>query len=326
MKISLIVTHYQEPTEVIQPFFDSLSLQQGIDFEDLEILLVQDGKTAFLSPEWFKRYKYPVRFIECPKQGVSACRNRGMDEAAGDYIMFCDCDDMFCNVFGLHLLFSGVQDEPDVVGSKFVEENKIIAPYKLVGHDNDMTFIHGKIFRRQYLIDQKIRFHEDQTKHEDSPFVFLAYQCTKNSKYINTPFYCWRWNPHSVMRSYGSQQALITTYKDLMRTKDLLITDMKAHGLETKKFVAKCILDTYYDFNRPEFADKGNEAKINDALRAAEWFYKKYRNEYYENTPSDLAECMMVARNLAYNGGMLVERMTLPQFLAMLMKLSSLKG
>lgn len=323
MKISIIITHYQEPPEVISPLFDSIALQQGIDFEDLEILLIQDGKTDVLEASWFNRYKYPVRIIECVKQGVSACRNRGIKEATGDYLMLCDCDDMFCNVFGLHLLFSGIQDNPDIVGSKFVEENRIVAPYKLIGHDNDMTFIHGKLFRRQYLLDQNILFHEDQTKHEDSPFVFLAYQCTKNAKYINTPFYCWRWNPNSVMRSYGRNNALISTYTDLMLTKDRLISDMKAHGCETKRFVAKCILDTYYDFNRPEFTEQKNEDKINDALNAAKDFYIKYRDEYYSNEPSELAECMAVARNMAYNGGMHVERMTLPQFLGILMKLSN---
>ena len=319
--LSIIVTHYQEPTEVIQPLFDSIAIQQGISFDEIEILVVQDGKTAVLDASWFSRYNLPIRYIECPKQGVSACRNRGIDEAVEDYVMFCDCDDMFGNVFGLHLLMSGAQDSPDIIGSKFVEENRIVAPYKLIGHDNDMTFIHGKIFRREYLIENEIRFHEELTKHEDSPFVFLAYQCTTNVKYINTPFYVWKWNPNSVMRSYGVNRALLLTYPDLMRTKDVLISDMQKHGKEVKKFVAKCVLDTYYDFSREEFAKSDNKQAINDALHAAKKFYTKYRATYFQTTAQELAECMMIARNVAYNNGMLCERMTLPQFLGMIQKL-----
>ena len=319
--LSIIVTHYQEPTEVIQPLFDSIAIQQGVNLDEIEILVIQDGKTAVLDGSWFDRYNLPIRFIECPKQGVSACRNRGLDEAVEDYVMFCDCDDMFGNVFGLHLLFSGAQDYPDIINSKFVEENKVIAPYKLIGHDNDMTFIHGKMFKRDYLVAKNIRFHEDLTKHEDSPFVFLAFQLTENVKYINTPFYVWRWNPNSVMRSYGVGKALLHTYVDLMRTKDVLITDMQNRGKDVKKFVAKCLLDTYYDFNRDEFNRPENSAYLNDALRATKRFYTKYRAIYYQNSATELAECMMIARNVAYNNGMLAERMTLPQFLGMIAKL-----
>ena len=37
-------------------------------------------------------------------------------------------------------------------------------------HKNDKTFVHGKFYRRQYLIDYNIRFCDKLTVHEDSYF------------------------------------------------------------------------------------------------------------------------------------------------------------
>lgn len=321
MKLTITITHYNEPWEVCKPLFDSIALQQGIDFGDIQILLVQDGNQGVLERSAIEAYKLPVEFIMRPKTGVSAARNSVFAWGKGEYVMFCDCDDMFCNMFGLHLLLSGIQDKPDIVSSKFVEENKVVAPYKLIGHDNDMTFVHGKIFRRDFLLENKLRFHEDLTRHEDSPFVFLAHQLTTNIKYINTPFYVWKWNPNSVMRSYGVGKALLYTYPDLMKTKETVINDMQSYGLETKKFAAKFMLDTYYDFNRDEFTKAENDEYINNALHAAKRFWLKVKDLYFQNTAAELGEYMMIARSVAYNGGMLAERMTLPQFLALLGKL-----
>ena len=321
MKLSIIITHYKEPPEICLPLWNSLLFQNAINREDIEIIWVQDGEEGTLGAfPWEANCGFEVLHLNLEHGGISKARNAGMDMASGDYIMFCDCDDQFQHAFGLHLMFSAMAKEPDIIGSKFTEENRLVSDYSLIPRENDTTFIHGKAFRKEFLTENGLRFHEDLTKHEDGIFVLMAYRLTTNVQYIHTPFYLWRWNPGSVMRAMGAEKALITTYPDVIRARDYLMQDMKKYGFETRLLVAKSVIDSYYDFQKSEFSDPELVECQRKAKEATYAFYKKYRDEYYSNTPQELAEIMMVSRQLAYSNGMMVERMTLPQFIAYLKK------
>lgn len=70
-------------------------------FRDLEIILVNDGSTDG-SPALCSRYaeREPrIRLITQKNQGVSAARNRGIDEARGEWILFLDADDFITDDF-----------------------------------------------------------------------------------------------------------------------------------------------------------------------------------------------------------------------------------
>lgn len=91
--LSVIVPVYNSE-KYLERCLDSL-LNQGID-GGYEILCVNDGSTDS-SEEILTKYKkaYPdvVHVITQPNGGVIAARNRGLDEAKGKYITFCDNDD-----------------------------------------------------------------------------------------------------------------------------------------------------------------------------------------------------------------------------------------
>lgn len=321
MKLTICITHYQEPFEVVRPMLESLRIQRGIDWRDVEILIAQDGKEGILDPSLYAPYNLPIRALNLAKCGISAARNRGMYEAKGEYIMWCDCDDMFQSVFGLHLILDKISAKcPDIISSKFVEENKYIKPYCLVPHENDTTFVHGKVFRVLWLRKQGLKFHEDLTKHEDGVFVSMALTLSKNTEYIQTPFYLWCWNDQSTMRKDGIKTALLKSYPELMAARMAVLSDMKKRGLDIKIMVVKSVMDAYYDFQKSEFAAPENEEMILKALEAFAHLWQKYRDVYKKADAATLGQVMMASRQLAYSKGMVVERMTLSQFLGSISK------
>ncbi len=91
-KVSVIVPIYNVK-QYLSDMLDSIE-EQKID--ELEVLLVDDGSTdgsdeiAKIHAAKDRRYRY----IRQENAGVSAARNRGIEEATGDYLAFYDADDI----------------------------------------------------------------------------------------------------------------------------------------------------------------------------------------------------------------------------------------
>ena len=118
--LDIIVTHYTEPWETGKKLFDSIMVQECVDFEDINVIIVNDGEDHEL-PEWcFADYPYQIDQMSIPKGGVSRARNAGLDESTADWIMFCDFDDCFSSVFALYLIFCAIhEDKYDTLWASF---------------------------------------------------------------------------------------------------------------------------------------------------------------------------------------------------------------
>lgn len=90
-KISIVVPVYN-CEKYISNCINSI-LEQS--FKDFELILVDDGSSdrSFEICESFAKKDNRVRAIHQPNSGVSRARNRGLDEAKGEYIGFVDGDD-----------------------------------------------------------------------------------------------------------------------------------------------------------------------------------------------------------------------------------------
>ena len=65
------------------------------DFDDFEVLVVDDGSTDGTA-DWVMAYPDPrLRLVRQLNRGLAGARNGGIAEAQGDYIGFCDGDDLW---------------------------------------------------------------------------------------------------------------------------------------------------------------------------------------------------------------------------------------
>ena len=91
MKVSIVIPVYNK-AKYISDCIESL-LQQ--DFDDFEIIVVDDGSfddSGRICDEKAAQDSR-IRVIHTENGGVTAARRKGVEHAAGEYIMFVDGDD-----------------------------------------------------------------------------------------------------------------------------------------------------------------------------------------------------------------------------------------
>lgn len=244
MLLSVIIPHHEEDKNVIKPLFDSLNNQIGISFKDLEILLCNDSKSHVV--EDFSEYANLNGHItnlfspyEC-NPGMS--RQIGIDNAKGDYILFCDCDDMLYSPTLLFDLFSRVCSNADVYSFNFIEEcrigNKTV--FNVKGHNE--TWVFAKLYKTEFLRTKNIRFSPQLTWHEDSYFNGLFFAHNPKLEVLSYPGYLWRFNPKSLTRQNNFEYAC-SSLVALIDSADLLLQTIKNQNIRDLSFINKKAFD-----------------------------------------------------------------------------------
>lgn len=317
MTLQILVPQYKETEEVIKPLLDSIAIQQNMDFSDVGVIICNDGSDVVLDEAFLGRYPFAVEYYREPHRGVSGTRNACLDHAVADYVMFCDADDMFHNACGLYIIMREIQSGGfDSLTSVFVEETRDEFRQPLyINHEMDSTFVHGKVHRRQYLIEQNIRWNEDLTIHEDSYFNILCQNLSENVKYCPTPFYLWRWRDESVCRH--DPKYILKTYRNMLDSNDALVNQFLSRGMVDKAgfYVVFIIFDAYYTMNKPEWINQENREYRDSTERRFADYYAKHRDLWERVVPAEKMQISSGVRSRSVNEGMQMEAVTIDDWL-----------
>lgn len=214
--LQILVTHYNEPKEIVKRFLDSLGTQTDTEFS---VLFCSDGGDIKIELDDFSSYPFEITYTYAPHSGLCHTRNVLLDKSTSKYVMFCDVDDEFTASGGLKALLDKAEETgADIVGSPYINEasdtkNNIILK-------RDTLRIHGKIFRRDYLVKNAIRFPDDE-RLCDLSFIWLALSFTNKICWIDKCFYTWKFNKDSITRKdkffkYSTYARTLFTYMALL--------------------------------------------------------------------------------------------------------------
>ena len=314
MKLQILVPQYKETEQIIKPLLDSIEVQQSVDLvNDVGVIIVNDGTDIHLSQEFLNRYSFPIEYHLTEHSGVSATRNKCLDYATADYVMFCDADDMFYNACGLYIIFREIENGGfDSLVSVFIEESRdsVTKEPIYINHDMDSTFVHGKVHNRKFLLKNNIRWNENLTIHEDSYFNCLCQRLAKELKYSQTSFYLWRWRDNSVCRH--DPKYILKTYNNMLDSSDALVQQFldRGHKEDAMYYSVGMIYDAYFTMNKDEWLNQENKEYRHATERRFKEYWLKYK--YLHDSISDdvKTQVIMGIKNRMYAEGMILETLT----------------
>lgn len=207
MKLDIIVPHYKENTKQLLQALTSINNQVGVNFDDILVTIVTDKGGYQINTNLVKKVvNFKCKFLYTDKHlGPGYARQYALNKTRGDYIMFCDADDMFISPFVVKYFLDTIKENPDieVIFTGYLEEMFINGEYIYERKDDDVsiTCMHGKIYNRAFLKKHKITFPNFMIS-EDGAFNFKvichAKKCIFNDDLVT---YLWKYNPKSLTRA-----------------------------------------------------------------------------------------------------------------------------
>ena len=324
-RLQFLVPQYKETEEVISFLLDSIECQVGVDKKDIGVIICSDGGNYILDQKFLDKYSYDIDYVVCTHRGVSGARNSAFLLSDADYVMYCDSDDGFCNTFALKIIFQNIdisekEGKPfDLMSTKFYSEKQAEGdtPWSLSICDHNNVYIHSRVYRRAFLVDNNLYFNEKIWANEDSFFNISTTFFSKNTKALNIPIYCWRGNPQSVTHD---PKFIIKTLHQLIYSNDSVVETMLLLNKD-KKDIAKSAFDiickVYLDMNKPEWHKPENAEYKDITLKTLKWYINKRGTLCNALTDEDKRIILQGARNTQHYAN--IESITFNDFINVVM-------
>lgn len=208
-KISIILPVYNVEKYIAK----SIESIQNQSFKDFELLVVIDGspdKSKEIALEYAK-YDNRIHILEKNNGGLSDARNYGLDRSQGEYIYFIDSDDWIEsnlleeNITILEknkldfIIFGYFQDDTDTNENLIKRIKKIPKPAIWKKGDTSLKldestlgllgYAWNKIYKREYLEENKLRFIKGISLVEDILFNSLVYTKSDTIYFNDNAYY-----------------------------------------------------------------------------------------------------------------------------------------
>ena len=286
--ISIIIPVYNVE-KYLNSCLDSVLSQT---YKNFEAILINDGSKDGSIEICNDYVKKDPRFhlFSTENRGLSLARNRGMEEASGEFICFLDSDDMFHERYleTLHDLIMRydadysccecTRKDPPQWSTEpprvYVENGEEILDHM---NNNDVikTVVWNKLYRRRLIEENHLRFEAGRI-YEDMLFSPLVMYYSRRAVFTDERLYYYRVRNDSIMQSSFSEKSL-HFHDALCRRADffLKLGKKKLYYKEVDKLVFK----TYVHFKDFE-NNRDNEGIVRSYRKFCDYIRASVRNPF----------------------------------------------
>lgn len=269
--ISIIVPTYNVE-KYLSKCIESLIYQT---YKNIEIIIIDDGsndQSGKISDE-YARIDHRIKVIHQPNRGVSVARQRGLDEAKGDYIIHVDPDD-WVEKDALQTMHDHIKNnDADILFCDFYEDIKNKSKYikqqpknyqpetlikQILHYDGFYPLMWNSLIRHQFILEHDIKFFpSDICIGEDTLFICKLLKKSPKVSFCHQAFYHYNKNNSSSITRHIRLSHLLSRYTMINALDEVLGFDYKQDLIPIKKnflFCAFCnkhfdLLERYPDIH-----------------------------------------------------------------------------
>ena len=226
-KVSVIIPTYNT-AHCVANTLNSITSQS---LRDIEIIIINDGSIDN-TLEIINAYAIKdsrIKVFDQRNRGVSATRNRGIEIASGEYICFCDSDDQLGPDFLLTLYERAKAISADIYKGnlKLLDSDGHVRIHaeneKIKTIDDFVTGWYSAIYRRKFLVENKIFFPETIKYKEDTVFLFNAKLYCRTFGKCDDVFYQYFYQRSGSASNSVDDSAILDAFKNLQIRAEILI-------------------------------------------------------------------------------------------------------
>lgn len=221
-KLSVVVPSYNSAAYIERCV--SSFVHQDMNESELEVIVVNDGSTDN-TVEILNRLCQTLpflRYVTTDNHGLSRARNRGLQEAEGEYVLFVDSDDTINPHVLVPICEEMNRERLDMMLTKCCKMKDgwqvALLPIEAYGETAVMTgmemlqsfpftpMVYCYAYRRAFLLENHLEM--KPMWHEDEEFTPRAIYMAKRIKYYPVLFYNYCLNKGSFMENYRQENML----------------------------------------------------------------------------------------------------------------------
>ena len=284
MKLSIVIPQYKESEKMLRQTLNTIENQRGIDFKELEVLIVNDCSNYLPSADIGTDYSFKVKVMQTKKNGgAGLARQYGTERAKGKYILYLDADDCLISCISLRYIMA-YDGNADIVKGKFFNETSNVV-------SDGWTWVHGKFYRKEFLKESGLRFPKELRVNEDGYFNMLAGAYAKEVLDIDEIITFWARNPNSITRENSAKFA-VDCLDDFLKGKLMGFRELKRHNLieQLRANLLDLFVYMYYymqtrEFYRGDYAVKIKQEKYESMIAE---IIKEFWGEFKTFTENDI--------------------------------------
>lgn len=336
--IDVIIPCYNVSEEILARCLASIACQ--INAKDLKVTIVDDASTEenyeAIADRFSNQLDIQVLRYET-NGGPGVARQYGLDHTTNGYVTFIDADDTFNGAFAVKTMYDAMNTggkKHAMVSSTFLQvvEKPEDAPddapeFMFMEHPQDMVWVFGKMYRREFIDKLGIRFHPTSRANEDNGFntIFRLVTTPENDIcFVPFPTYYWHPTENSITRandceySYGSSKR--DSFYGYVENMIYAIKEARKkapYNGQINMFAVDCMLNLYeYYIECYARAEKHSDQN----WEYCKWFYEEIFKDIEKTIPEEvfMEQYNNMMRN-AYMGNKLagiIPRYGIKEFLA----------
>ena len=198
----------------------------GQKYEDWELLLINDGSTDSSGSicDNYAKNDNRIKVLHQQNAGPGAARNRGLDNACGEFVVFVDADDWVDSTFlsdyiesmqNSDIVYQGHRKEYNdgksiKVSDLELNSSDIAVAIRTLWEHDYFGYTCLKCFRRSIIEDNNIRFDTDVYFREDTIFTAKYFKYVKNVKVLPVANYHYRYLDSSLQHTRFNVKEMLT--------------------------------------------------------------------------------------------------------------------